>query len=370
MFVYRFNGSAWLEEQKLRSSNLAVDDRFGHSVAVDGNRVAIGTPRQMSHPTAYTPGSVYSFFKTAGPWVQQQEVKASDPFSSNGFGFALALEGSTLAVGAPASYERGAVYVYTHDGSAWMGEKKASPIDGVASNAFGTAVALSGQALVAGAPLDKEQGTEAGAAYLFLGTGGVWQQSNKLLTMDGENGNQVGTAVAVGGDQLVVGADRFGLIGSNSGAAFAYDRTQLPPCPTSYCTGKLNSAGCVPTVSSTGVPSATVGGVFVISAARVVNRKSGTLVYGFARATTPFHGGVLCIGAPVKRTVNLVSNGSGPSNHDCTGSFAFNMNFWITSGGDPALVAGATVYAQFIFRDPQDPFGIGLSNALTFVINP
>ncbi len=45
---------------------------------------------------------------------------------------------------------------------------------------------------------------------------------------------------------------------------------------------------------------------------------------------------------------------------------------WIAAGSNPALVAGATVWAQYWSRDPgfPAPFNAGLTDAQTFVIWP
>jgi hypothetical protein len=150
-----------------------------------------------------------------------------------------------------------------------------------------------------------------------------------------------------------------------------YDLSCPPGDPASYCTPKPNSLGCLPHVRWAGVPSATSGSAFTISADSVLSQKSGLLFYGLAPASLPFQGGLLCVAGPLKRTP-LQSSGGSPPPDDCSGAFSFDFNAWIQSGVDAALVAGAGVHAQYWSREPADPtgFGTSLSDAIAFTIQP
>ena len=55
---------------------------------------------------------------------------------------------------------------------------------------------------------------------------------------------------------------------------------------------------------------------------------------------------------------------------DCTGTSELDFNAWIASGADPALAAGAPVYAQSWVRDPSHPAGALLSDAEASVVGP
>ena len=77
----------------------------------------------------------------------------------------------------------------------------------------------------------------------------------------------------------------------------------------------------------------------------------------------------MCVQAPITRT--QVQNSAGnPPPDDCSGGFVYDFNDRIQSGIDPALSAGATVFAQFWHRDPVAPFADGLTNAAEFTIDP
>jgi hypothetical protein len=147
--------------------------------------------------------------------------------------------------------------------------------------------------------------------------------------------------------------------------------TYTPPAPTVYCTPKIDSAGCVPSIGYSGTPDANAGSGFSITLANTLNQKSGLLFYGtHGAASAPFQGGTMCVNPPNVRTPIQNSNGNATPPDDCSGSFALDFNVRIASGADPALVAGATVWAQYWSRDPVDPFTTNLSDALRFAIQP
>lgn len=144
-----------------------------------------------------------------------------------------------------------------------------------------------------------------------------------------------------------------------------------PPAPVVYCSAKVNSQGCTPAIGWNGTPSASASTAFDVSASQVLSNKSGLLIYGFARASTPFQGATLCISPPIRRTPVQDSGGNAPP-VDCSGVFHFDFNALVQGGSDALLVPGTTVDAQYWYRDPADPtgFGSGLSDALEFTIQP
>ena len=147
-------------------------------------------------------------------------------------------------------------------------------------------------------------------------------------------------------------------------------RIELPVFqPQAYCTGKVNSQGCTPTVAFTGYASVSLNQPFQISCSNVLNDKSGLLFYGFGQIAAPFQGGFLCVQPPTVRTAVQLSGGpvGFPS---CLGSYTFDFNAYIRSGVDTRLVTGIGCAAQFWMRDPASTPTTGLSNAVGFIINP
>jgi hypothetical protein len=154
---------------------------------------------------------------------------------------------------------------------------------------------------------------------------------------------------------------------------FTYDAAYATG-PKVYCTGKLNSQGCVPSIGSIGSCSASNPSPFLVAATGIVDNKVGLLFYGFGARAQPFQGALHCVQLPTKRTEGLLSgtNGQPPPGNFCSGSFSYDFNARIQSGLFPNLIPGAVVHGQFWYRDPPDPagFGTGLTDAIFFGIAP
>ncbi len=135
---------------------------------------------------------------------------------------------------------------------------------------------------------------------------------------------------------------------------------------TTYCTSKLNSAGCLPLIGSIGSPSLS-SGTFAVTCTRVINQRFGHLFWGFGSSATPFQGGFKCVANPTRRTPSH-SSGGATSGIDCSGAYSFNFSTaYMNANG---LDAGEVVYSQWWMRDPGSPSTTGLSNALSFTICP
>src|SRR4051812_26234980 len=145
------------------------------------------------------------------PFVAAGRLLAPDGRRAEHFGFAVALDGSTLAVGSRSAKvgsegRQGAVYVYVRSGSAWVLQQKLTAADGAANDHFGDAVALRGDRLVAGAPYrDVDRSQDQGAVYVFQRTGTTWAQDAKIAAPGGERGERFGWALGLSGSTLAVG---------------------------------------------------------------------------------------------------------------------------------------------------------------------
>jgi hypothetical protein len=147
---------------------------------------------------------------------------------------------------------------------------------------------------------------------------------------------------------------------------------------TVYCTAKVNSLGCTPSIGGTGTPSATSGSGFAVAAQNVRNQKSGLLFYGTSgQASTPFQGGLLCVQSPIKRTPASSSGGTALPINDCSGVYSIDMNAFAVGalGGSPLpalTIPGTVVDCQWWGRDPgfPPPNATTLSDGLEYAVGP
>ena len=185
-------------------------------------------------------GAVYPV--TIDPiFTQQAYLKASNTGDGDLFGFSVAIDGDTAVVGAPSengiAADSGAAYVFFRDGGAWSEQGYLKASNAGITDEFGTSVAVSGNTVVVGAPLENGGAADAGAAYVFVRTGTTWSQQAILKASNAGFEDKFGTSVSVSGDTVLVGApfedsNATGVDGTESnndagsaGAAYAFLRT-------------------------------------------------------------------------------------------------------------------------------------------------
>ncbi|HEV2668857.1 MAG TPA: FG-GAP repeat protein, partial [Blastocatellia bacterium] len=197
------------QQQKLLVSDGAVLDRFGNSVAISGETVVVGAALD-DDAAGLDQGAAYVFVRNGGGWNLQQKLLASDAESIDRFGFSVAISGETVIVGAfadtgAAGDRQGSAYVFVRSGAVWSQQQKLEASDAAAGDFFGFSVAISGETVVVGAPFhDDAAGADQGAAYVFVRSGGVWSQQQKLLASDAGAVDVFGASVAISGETVVV----------------------------------------------------------------------------------------------------------------------------------------------------------------------
>ena len=218
----------WIQQAELTASDGAAQDYFGYSVAVSGSTMVVGAPKHTVGSNQYQ-GAAYVFAASGGKWVQQAELTASNGVANDWFGSSVAVNGSTVVVGATGHYAsasdtQGAAYVFVESGGKWSQQAELEPSDGKGVGGFGYSVAVSGGTAVVGY-VNQIVGSErfAGAAYVFVESGGTWSQQAELTASDGMNGDNFGCSVAVDGSTVVVGANAHPLNpATGPGAAYVF----------------------------------------------------------------------------------------------------------------------------------------------------
>ncbi|NOK11951.1 DUF7507 domain-containing protein [Corallococcus exercitus] len=227
-YVFVRSGTIWNEQAKLTASDAAEFDEFGYAVAISGDTALVST---LGADTAagLNTGAAYVFVRSGTTWSEQAKLTASDATEDDQFGRSVALSGDTALVGAfaadtAAGVNSGAAYVFVRSGTMWSGQAKLTASDAAAGDVFGSGVALSGDTAVVGAyGDDTAAGVNAGAAYVFVRSGTTWSEQAKLTASDAAEGDQLGSAVALSGDTVVVGAALDDTAaGTNAGSAYVY----------------------------------------------------------------------------------------------------------------------------------------------------
>jgi hypothetical protein len=199
-YVFATAGASFAYQATLTTS--VFGSFFGDSVAVSGNRIAVGSVNDVNNA-----GAVYLFEQVQGAWTQTAKLTASDAASADEFGSAVALSGDRLVVGAPGIAQgAGAAYVFDRVSGAWSQTARLVAADTTANASLGTAVALDSGRVFVGAP-NAVIGTGLnGAAYLFTCSAGSCSQTVKLVPGQSEQQLYFGTSVALLGSRALVGA--------------------------------------------------------------------------------------------------------------------------------------------------------------------
>ncbi|MDH3606292.1 MAG: FG-GAP repeat protein, partial [Acidimicrobiia bacterium] len=196
-------------------------DFFGRAVALDDPTLVTGAPGDDT--LAVDAGAVWVHTRSEeGTWSFVVKLNASGGSASDQFGSAVAVEGDTLVAGAPfADDGRGAVYVFNRStGGLWTQSARLVPSGSPGAINFGSAVDLAGNTIVIGAPA---AGT--GSAYVFnADAGNVWTETTRLVTADAAAADLAGTSVALSGDTILMGASQQDPAGDASGAVYAFVR--------------------------------------------------------------------------------------------------------------------------------------------------
>jgi len=220
---------------------------FGWSVAIDGDYIVVGAPEDSEADTRA--GAAYVFKREGGDWVEQQKLIASDAGWYQKAGWAVAVSGDLVAVGAPHIDldfpGPGKAYVFRREGDSWVEEVLSA--DSSLDYGFGISISMQGDRIVVGSPY----AGLTGAAYVYrrydstypcggppdcnvvglttctadVCEGIAWVQEAELIPASAPAYGQVGGAVGMDGGRIILGAAEDDTGGNAAGAAyvFAYD---------------------------------------------------------------------------------------------------------------------------------------------------
>ena len=225
------------QSAKLIPTSRREEQQFGHTVAVNGNTVMVGTPWDSDGSyLTHKMGSVFHYEKPVTGWQQMddQTERYTTYIQEDNFGISIAMSGDILVVGPPYhdSYgisNTGAVYIYKRNAVSGLYDQQAKlTLSSGVSEGFGSSVAVSGDTVVVGASYhDANNNINSGAVYLFQKPDTGWNDMNesvKFTALSGEEDDWFGDSVAIDGDTVIVGAHGDDDSGSTSGSAYLFEK--------------------------------------------------------------------------------------------------------------------------------------------------
>ncbi|MCK7593971.1 putative Ig domain-containing protein [Pseudomarimonas salicorniae] len=206
-YLFTRADSEWSQYQRVTAIDGAFNDQFGSAVALKGSLALIGAP---ADDVGGVPdqGSGYVFQKNGPTWQQMTRLNPADGAQGDQFGSALAITEFAWAISAPfARQQRGAIYTYKLDESgAWPPHMTLAASDAEDGDYFGRSVALSQTELLSGVYLDDVDGqVDQGSVRMFSKIGANWHDQGRLDSGQGAGGRRLGEVLALDGDTAVVG---------------------------------------------------------------------------------------------------------------------------------------------------------------------
>lgn len=243
----------------LKASYPDERDRFGSSVAVSGSTVVVGAYLEdgdgapESDDSLQDAGAAYVYVRSGEAWIQQAYLKPNLPELGTQFGDSVAIAGDTIVVGAP---ERpyipgptdpklegaGAAFVFVREAGEWTQQALLLPEHSGAEDRFGSSVAISGDTIVVGAPVEDSDGSSpfddsvisAGAAYIFVRDGTSWSQQAYLKADVPFRPGRLGEDVAIAGDTVVAGGFGNANVFTRSAGTWTSEGSLGPGIPLTF----------------------------------------------------------------------------------------------------------------------------------------
>ena len=230
VYVFQRTGTTWTQVAKLTASNSAANDNLGISVDLDQDTILAGAwLKTLLSPQQ---GAAYAFTRSAaGVWSQQAQLSDISGSVADWFGNRVALEGDTAVIASPGDdvifTDRGTVQIYTRSGTTWTRRAALDPGLVGAADFFGSSVSIHNGSVAVGAPgSDVTAGGNEGAVYVFTGSGASWSLQQKLTRSGAATAEGLGGAVAIRGDAVVCGVANFdGVVGVNQGLGIFFTRS-------------------------------------------------------------------------------------------------------------------------------------------------
>ena len=235
-YVFARNGSIWSHQAYLKPTVGEANDYFGSSVSISNDTIVVGAFGEDSNGS--DAGAAYVFVRDGSSWWQQSTLRPST-LGPVIISAALSLSRTIRLWLVPMAMTRngsdaGAAHVFVREGGGWNQHAFLTAFDAAPGDYFGRSVSISNDTIVVGAFGEDSNGSDAGAAYVFVRDGGAWNHQVSLHANDAASSDYFGTSVSISADTVVVGAYGNDDDGSESGSAYVFVRQRPFATPSNF----------------------------------------------------------------------------------------------------------------------------------------
>lgn len=236
-YAFERIGGVWTFQELLVPSELGDDDNLGMFMALDmvGDYLAVGSWGIDS--AGSNAGGVFVWKHNGSNWIQDTILFASDPGVNDYFGGGLDMDGNRMVIQAPGhGTNRGAAYVYENIADTWTFQQQLIAPDAADNSEFSWETKIKGDTIIAGARYDDENGNNSGAVYVFDYDGTNWSFQQKFLASDGSGGDELGYGIGYNGEFIAAGTPRNDSPANNAGQVYIYTTPLIDISnPTNVC---------------------------------------------------------------------------------------------------------------------------------------
>ncbi|NJK86519.1 MAG: hypothetical protein HC906_11665, partial [Bacteroidales bacterium] len=224
-YIYKLTGNEWNEQARLTAPDAAEDDRFGINVGISGDYAIAGA--FFDDDCGSRTGSAYIFHREGTNWVFQEKLVPDDCAANDWFGVSVIIDGDYAAVSSryddnEMGVDAGAVYVYKREESSWVNQKKLISDDSLNFVGFENS-AFCGDHLVVGCYKDEEEVHNGGSVYVYVKYGDNWIKADKLCSDDISEGDEFGKNTSMCEGRIIISSPSDDDKGDNSGSVYVFN---------------------------------------------------------------------------------------------------------------------------------------------------
>jgi hypothetical protein len=216
-YIYVKENEEWKHQDTIQQNSYGASQRFGYSVSIDGDYVAVGIPYAVN--SNYYNGHVLVFFRSQGSWSKIQDIPYYSS-SHNYFGFSVSISGQYLIGGCN---NQNYAYIYKLNGQSFREIKRITPND--TASHFGNSVSISGSYAIVSASYDTDYLSSQGSAFIYKLIDDNCYFHSKILASDSASSDLFGCAVSITDDYAIAGAYNKN---NSTGSSYLYTISEIP----------------------------------------------------------------------------------------------------------------------------------------------
>ena len=233
IYIYKQNSDEWILANTILSPGTNEQDLFGAAIRiVNSDHILVAAPRGNGPVTEA--GLVYSYIKSNAEWIVNQIISPQNGRTNGLFGSSMDYSNGNLIVGSMQaqvdSMFSGEANLYTLDeNKKWNHEYRFIPETPNHHDYFGATVVIDYDHIIIASPKwDKSNDDgDHGTAYIYTYSDSAWQTAGQLIPEEVEENDHFGLAMALDGNNLVVGSSLDDSPHFNNGSSYFYDMRRL-----------------------------------------------------------------------------------------------------------------------------------------------